>query len=85
MAIGINQDALGKGAQRIDSNSTAMLVAKESEQDPRSRYTAMKVQECGGEPDQQKWVFSKTGLLAGTVSNQGNVCLNIEGTYITHL
>ena len=90
LAVAINQDALGKGAERIDSNETAVLVAKGPEPDtetgtggPRARaplHTAMKVQECGGEPADQQWVFSRPGLLAGTVSNNASSsCLNVEG------
>jgi len=38
----------------------------------------VKVQECGGEPKQQKWVFDKPAK--GQVSNDnGEICLNVEG------
>ena len=78
MSVGINQDLLGKGGTRIDSNDQAPTLVQ-SPDERATQYTAMKVQECGGEPQDQKWVFSKPGLLPGTVSNQGKSCLNVEG------
>ena len=75
-AVAINQDALGLGAVRVDGvNASEPLL---SHSDDLRAYAPMKVQECGGEPADQKWEMGKP--LAGFISNAATkMCLNVEG------
>jgi hypothetical protein len=65
------------GAVRIDSGAEgpgALLLTDEE----LASYNAVKVQECGGEPAQQKWAFDKPS--PGQISNDnGKICLNVAG------
>eukprot|EP01052_Picozoa_sp_SAG31_P024688 SAG31_NODE_2117_length_6412_cov_7.762712_5_plen_153_part_00 len=74
-AIAINQDALGLGAIRVDgANASEPLVAEKE----MTVYNQMKLEECGGEPADQKWTFDKP--MAGFIFNPATKqCLNVEG------
>eukprot|EP00038_Savillea_parva_P017955 m.21952 g.21952 ORF g.21952 m.21952 type:complete len:584 (-) comp3945_c0_seq1:96-1847(-) len=65
--IAVNQDPMALPA--VDLSSHVSVSAPE--------YTAAKVQECGGEPDAQKWALGKPadGFLFNAANN---VCLNVE-------
>jgi hypothetical protein len=84
-AIAINQDPLGIAAVRVDGGTEspgALLYTEEeatlaqNQLQLLEKYQAMKVQECGGEPEDQKWVLN---YMDGRIHNpHRNVCLNVE-------
>lgn len=59
VAISINQDPLGKGAVRIDGGAEGPGALLTDGELSTAGYSAVKVQECGGEPAQQKWSARK--------------------------
>ena len=76
IAIGINQDALGKAAVRIDGGTEGPGALLSTPEEQRSLYTPVKVQECGGEPADQRWVMD---YMDGRIHNVAtNTCLNVK-------
>jgi hypothetical protein len=87
IAVGINQDLLGVPARRIDNVSAigpgVLLHGVDadvnwlgSDAGERSNMALMTVEECGGEPAEQKWVFGQPA--AGLVSNNATgTCISI--------
>ena len=91
IAVGINQDLLGIPARRIDNisaigydvllhngdASSRDVVRLGSGAGEGSNMALMTVEECGGEPAQQKWVFGQPA--AGLVSNNvTRTCISIS-------
>lgn len=79
-AIAINQDPRAVGATRIDGASARELLLEPGL--PRTEaaggYAPMIVQECGGEPDLQKWAWGQPAAQF-VHNNATNTCLNVEG------
>jgi len=83
IAVGINQDALGVPAQRIDDAKllgpgTVLSSPYDPHQEDHqlgANIALMSVAECGGEPDQQKFTFTK-----GVISNAATgTFINVPG------
>ena len=59
-------------------NASTPLLIEPADTAFGEAYSPMKVQECGGEPNQQKWQMGKP--MSGFISNSAsNLCLNVEG------
>lgn len=84
LAVGINQDPLGITGRRIDNSSdigaeTLLSADWDEEHDlgATANVALMSVAECGGEPTDQKWVFSGTN---STLANKATgACVNVPG------
>jgi hypothetical protein len=72
------QDSLGLGAVRVDGLNATVPLVDESLSAAAAAYSPMKVQECGGEPADQKWQMGQP--LSGFISNPATKdCLNVAG------
>merc|ERR1719221_201092 len=79
IAVGINQDAVRVPAMRIDNATDLTVGAVFSEESPVHRlgvgqnFAFMTVAECGGEQDEQEWIFD-----SGALTNAGSkTCIGL--------